>query len=244
MNVNSQVQIRQLLFPGQCAEPVKAFKAENPEYDPDLRPRPRRWIDYEIHGIWGAGQPGRLQPEVQTKKGLAAVSTAVLWSLVGKPGAAAKALAELDAAEAAAAGPDNSSSSTDSTQRTSTAAAADASVLSMIDEDPSPHEVDGDEDVDDAAAARAAAAAAGAAREGDAELAVRAVPGGDLTPERLAELESEAAAKKLGKMYAAMGGGREGLEACMALEKLIEVGGKRSFWWSEVTAHCMLWPQS
>lgn len=222
MNVNSQVQIRQLLFPDQCAEPVKAFKAENPQYDPDVRPRFRRWIDYEIHGIWGAGQPGRLQPEVQTKKGLAAVSTAVLWSLVGKPGAAAKALAELDAAEAAAAGPDNSS--TDSAQYPSTAAAAaDASVLSMIDEDPSPHEVDGDEDVDTAAGATAAAAAAGAAGEGDAELAVRTVPGGDLTEARLAELEAEAAAKKLGKMYAAMGGGREGLEACMALEKLIEV---------------------
>jgi hypothetical protein len=228
MNVNSQVQIRQLLFPDQCAEPVKAFKAENPEYDPDVRPRPRRWIDYEIHGLWGAGKPGRLQPDVQTKKGLAAVSTAVLWSLVGKPGAAAKALAELDAAEAAAAGPDSnqSSSGTDSTQHMSTAAAAaDASVLSMIDEDPSPHEVNGDEDFDEAAAG-AATAAAGAAGEGDAELAVRTVPGGDLTPERLAELESEAANRKLGKMYAAMGGGREGLEACMALEKLIEVRDK------------------
>ena len=42
-------------------------------------------------------------------------------------------------------------------------------------------------------------------------------------PASLAELESEAKAKGYGKLYAAMGGGREGLEACVAVEALCEV---------------------
>jgi hypothetical protein len=42
--------------------------------------------------------------------------------------------------------------------------------------------------------------------------------------ERFAELEAEAASKGYGKLYATFGGGREGLEACAAVEALCEVG--------------------
>jgi len=41
MNVNSGVQIRQLLFPDSCDGPVKSFKTLNPDYDPTLKPRPQ-----------------------------------------------------------------------------------------------------------------------------------------------------------------------------------------------------------
>lgn len=219
MNVNSQVQIRQLLFPGECAEPVKTFKASNPEYDPNARPRMRRWIDFELHGIWGKGEPGRLTAEVKTSKGTAAVSGAVLWSLVGKPGAAAKALvgapgaaakalAELDAKEAAAAAAaDGSVSSSEAGLQLQQQQQEAASVL---DDALSPHDLQEDSE---------AAGAAGAVDED----VLRVVPGGDLTEDQLEALQQEAAANKWGKMYAAMGGGREGLEACVALEKLIEV---------------------
>jgi hypothetical protein len=61
---------------------------------------PRRYTEVVLHGIWGPDVPGRLQVESKTAKGAAAVSGAVLRSLAGKPGAAAKALAALDAAEA------------------------------------------------------------------------------------------------------------------------------------------------
>jgi hypothetical protein len=211
MNVNSQTQIRQLLFPGECSEPVKSFKTENPDYDPNARPRIRRWIDYELHGIWGKEQPGRLQADVKTAKGTAAVSTAVLWSLVGKPGAAAKALAELNEAETAAGASSSSDGSTHQQQQ--------EQPVSIFDDELSPHDL---QDESDATTAAAAAGGEGGAGEEEEEV-IRIVPGGDLSARQLEALQQEAAAKKLGKMYAAMGGGREGLEACVALEKLIEV---------------------
>ena len=39
-------------------------------------------------------------------------------------------------------------------------------------------------------------------------------------------LEAEARVKGFGRLYAALGGGREGLEACVAMEALCEVGGR------------------
>jgi hypothetical protein len=219
MNVNSGTQIRQLLFPDACAEPVKKFKAENPDYDPMQRRAARRWIDLELHGIWGRNQPGRLEADVKTATGAAAVSGAVLLSLVGKPGAAAKALAELDAAEAeAAAAAGNGSESEPSSSTSGSQAAAATAAESFLDEDLSPHDL---HDGDSASAAALAAADGGVSDEEE----VRVVPGGHLSEQQLAELQAEAASKKLGKMYVAMGGGRGGLEACLALEKLIEVRG-------------------
>jgi hypothetical protein len=205
MNVNSQVQIRQLLFPTYCEKPVKSFKAANPDYD--ARPRKPRWIDFEIHGLWGNGQPGRLAVDTTTAKGMPAASSAVLWSLVGKPGAARQALKALDEKEAAQCGQDAAADG-------SSGSGLEASLVSIHDD--TDDEVDDDE-ISTGAAAGAGGGAAAAAAE------VQLVPGGDLSDEQLAALQAEAASMKLGKMYAAMGGGRAGIEACLALEQLIEV---------------------
>jgi hypothetical protein len=212
MNVNSQVQIRQLLFPTYCEKPAKSFKASNPDYDPDARPRKPRWIDFEIHGLWGNGQPGRLAVDTTTAKGLPAASSAVLWSLVGKPGAARNALKALDEKEAAERGDGAAADSSSSDSGSN----LEAALVSIHDEgdDADLHEIDDDEISSSAAAGGSAAAAAPE---------VQLVPGGDLSDEQLAALQAEAASMKLGKMYAAMGGGRAGIEACLALEQLIEV---------------------
>jgi hypothetical protein len=212
MNVNSQVQIRQLLFPTYCEKPAKSFKASNPDYDPDARPRKPRWIDFEIHGLWGNGQPGRLAVDTTTAKGLPAASSAVLWSLVGKPGAARNALKALDEKEAAQRGDDAAAAGS-----SSSGSHQEAALVSIHEDadDADLHDIDDDEISSSAAAGGSAAAAA--APE------VQLVPGGDLSDEQLAALQAEAASMKLGKMYAAMGGGRAGIEACLALEQLIEV---------------------
>jgi hypothetical protein len=213
MNVNSQVQIRQLLFPTYCENPSKTFKALNPEYDPSARPRKPRWIDFEIHGLWGNGQPGRLAVDTTTAKGLPAASSAVLWSLVGKPGAARAALKALDEKEAAERGDDAGLAS-------AAAAAAAAHVSIHDDVDDAEHDLLAGDDGDLEAGSSAAAAANGAGDVPEVQL----VPGGDLSDEQLEVLQAEAKSMKLGKMYAAMGGGRAGIEACLALEQLIEVG--------------------
>lgn len=225
MNVNSGVQIRQLLFPDERASAAeqtsttsKTFRALNPEYDQVPRPKGvRRHITFSLHGLWGENVPGRLKAEVRTDKDLAAVSGAVLWSLVGKPGAAAKALAALDAKEQAAA-----------------PAAAEAcgsihsseGVLSVLDEVDMIH-ADADLDLGD----HAVAAAAAANGSSDGEISVIAEDVDD--PEELQYWEQRGKELKLGKMFAAMAigkgkrgdprGEREGIEACLALEKLIQV---------------------
>ena len=64
----------------------------------------KKQMDIVIHGVWGPDATSPLQPEVYTPAGWPAVSTPVLRSLAGKPGAAKKALldlygVELDTAE-------------------------------------------------------------------------------------------------------------------------------------------------
>eukprot|EP00878_Enallax_costatus_P023352 GHUV01024834.1.p1 GENE.GHUV01024834.1~~GHUV01024834.1.p1 ORF type:complete len:836 (+),score=316.26 GHUV01024834.1:283-2508(+) len=224
MNVNSGVQIRQLLFPGEKASATdvtpstsKTFKAVNPEYDQVPRPKGvRRHIDFKLHGLWGKNVPGRLKAEVRTDKDLAAVSGAVLWSLVGKPGAAAKALADLDAREQAAAATAAQAGSTNSKE---------AAAVSLLDEDDI---ITADEDLDHGDHPAAAAAGDGSS---DGQIAVIAEDVDD--PEELQYWEQRGKELKLGKMFAAMAvgkgprgdprGEREGIEACLALEKLIEV---------------------
>lgn len=66
--------------------------------------RAKKNIDVEMHGIWGKGRMSPLKPEVYTPSGWPASSTPVLRSLAGKPGAAKRALAELDGAETLANG--------------------------------------------------------------------------------------------------------------------------------------------
>lgn len=56
---------------------------------------PKKNVDIELWGLWGRNEPSPLQASVFTPKGWPAVSTPVLRSLAGKPGAALKALSEL-----------------------------------------------------------------------------------------------------------------------------------------------------
>lgn len=62
MNVASGLQIRQLLFPDAVEGGVRAFKAPNPLYEElmaqGVKPRPRKWTELELHGLWVAA--GRL----------------------------------------------------------------------------------------------------------------------------------------------------------------------------------------
>lgn len=60
--------------------------------------KPKKNIDITLWGVWGRNRISPLTPEVFTSTGLPAVSTPVLRALAGKPGAAKKALAELDSA--------------------------------------------------------------------------------------------------------------------------------------------------
>lgn len=56
----------------------------------------KKQMDILIHGLWGRNIPSPLVPEVYTPSGWPAVSTPVLRGLAGKPGAAKKALADLE----------------------------------------------------------------------------------------------------------------------------------------------------
>lgn len=61
----------------------------------------KKQIDITLWGAWGRGKACPLVPEVYTPSGWPAVSTPVLRALAGRPGAAKKALAELDGADLA-----------------------------------------------------------------------------------------------------------------------------------------------
>ena len=60
--------------------------------------KPKKNIDITLWGLWGRGKDSRLEPEVFTPSGWPAVSTPILRSMAGKPGAAKKALADLEGA--------------------------------------------------------------------------------------------------------------------------------------------------
>ena len=63
----------------------------------------------------------------------------------------------------------------------------------------------------------------GGATEEEEEFQAAAAVKNHLTVEEVEALQVEAKAKGYGKLYAAMGGGEEGLEACIAVEALCEV---------------------
>jgi hypothetical protein len=157
--------------------------------------------------------------EVTTEKGSPAVSTAVLRSLAGKPGAAFKALQELDGTAAAA-------------------AAASRDLIPIVDtfDDEGADEFGGFGD--NAAAAADGDGGGGAAKQRRTSRRSQTAAAGEGQQQQgqqqqqqwqaedgrsQEELSAEAASKGWGKMYAAMGGGREGLWACAAIEKLCEV---------------------
>lgn len=58
-------QIRQLLFPDTVEGGARVFKVPNPDYErgiaEDWQPRPLRFLNMELHGIWGKGVPGALK---------------------------------------------------------------------------------------------------------------------------------------------------------------------------------------
>jgi len=135
-----------------------------------------------------------------------------------------EALDELLAAEAAASGSGSNGIAVEAAAGQQALASLDDVVMPDQDDDGEHMLLDDlDGDVTSAAAAGGQAGSSASAAAVD----VVQVAGGGMNPEQLAALKEEAEAKKLGKMYVAMGGGREGLEACIALEKLIEVG----VWW-------------
>ncbi|KAK9839857.1 hypothetical protein WJX81_006741 [Elliptochloris bilobata] len=110
MNICSGPQIRQLLFPGVPnrkpdagnLEMERVFKVPNDSgVIEEGRKLPKKQVGITLWGAWGRGVPCPLVPDVYTPSGWPAVSTPVLRALAGKPGAAKKALAELDGANLA-----------------------------------------------------------------------------------------------------------------------------------------------
>ncbi len=67
-------------------------------YIEEGKKRAKKNMDIELHGVWGHSAPTPLLPEVFTPAGWPACSTPVLRTLAGKPGAAKRALAELEGA--------------------------------------------------------------------------------------------------------------------------------------------------
>jgi hypothetical protein len=69
-------QIRQLLFPDATEGGVRAFKVDNPHYEEAVargdRPKPSRFMDMRLHGVWGEGVPGQLQVRRGRRAGVGA----------------------------------------------------------------------------------------------------------------------------------------------------------------------------
>ena len=63
--------------------------------------RAKKTIDVELWGVWGQGVQCPLTPEVYTPSGWPASATPVLRTLAGKPGAAKRALKEMDGVDPA-----------------------------------------------------------------------------------------------------------------------------------------------
>ena len=237
----------------------------------------KKTVDIELHGIWGKGVRSPLKPEVFTPSGWPASATPVLRPLAGKPGAAKRALAEMDGSTINAEGvrfPEF-----DTSIRCFLQAGERCDQLRGDDDTPNVHhssssciaEVDICEDendnTDESADAPTEArpkrsAAEGTSPDSDSsssnstsssnvsstesatsssssisESAERLEGDGTgwshddreigehhqsflvpLLPAELATLQAEADANGYGKMYVAMGGGRDGLEACAAGE--------------------------
>jgi hypothetical protein len=225
----SQAQQQQQQQEGPGVVDVKNELRRVPEVpdEPEKKEMPRRFFDVELHGVWGRGLPGRLTPEAKTAKGTPAVSGAVLKTLAGKPGAAAKALAALREAEAAAAAAVGAGDGGGGAAAAAAAAGGGVSsgnggrmsAAQLLDDE---H----DEIVEQLfAEGEEGEAGGGGGKQGQkgSEMRLRVAPWEGVTEEQIKQLEEEAKKKGFGKMYAAMGGGKEGLEACVAMEKLMEV---------------------
>ncbi|MEW5306424.1 MAG: hypothetical protein WDW36_008889 [Sanguina aurantia] len=188
--------------------------------------RPVRQLDLELHGIWGKGVPGPLRPDTLTATDSACVGIAILRKLAGKPGRARKALMELEAAEAERAG------------LSSAAAGAEPQVdihqdtaLPHIQDDDEAGDVDGSgsgsgsgrEDPDDADSEGAGALSRQDLSSPEWKESQLQWAEAMRKEEAKAALQAEADAKGFGTLYAACEGGKNGLEACQAIEALCEV---------------------
>lgn len=245
MNVGSGTQLRQLLYAGvansKSKQPAhkaaakgeaaaaddrleleRVFKVPNviSYVEPDSKTKkPKKNMDIRLYGLWGQGQPVGVQPEVFTPSGWPAVSTPVLRSLAGKPGAALKALKEKYGVDLHVAEPIDAIDDIDVD-----AESADV-VTSSADE--APVEGDGRSPGKGQAAAskrdgKVPAAGKGAAAQSAAQQPLEGVE--EPSTQSFKQDEQEAKAKGYGKFYAAFGGQKEGLEACAAIDAICEVG--------------------
>ena len=73
-------------------------------YIEEGKKRVKKNMDIELHGVWGRSTPTPLEPDMFTPAGWPACSTPVLRTLAGKPGAAKRALAELEGADVSSSG--------------------------------------------------------------------------------------------------------------------------------------------
>ncbi|GFR52186.1 hypothetical protein Agub_g14723 [Astrephomene gubernaculifera] len=232
----------------------RVIRVENPKYKEMLergeKPSCGKYMDVELHGIWGRGVPGRLQPEIITATGAAAVSIKVLRGLAGKPGAARKELTRLYEARAAQQQADEEAARAAAEAAAAAARTAVPLVGDLLEESLS--EMRGGDGEGNGV---------GGGGEGEAEAemplepevldpttdgssasspassssAVQAPPGSPSSsppglppqpaadPAQLEALEKEAKDKGLGRLFVACGGGEEGLRACVAIEALCEV---------------------
>ncbi|GAX81575.1 hypothetical protein CEUSTIGMA_g9003.t1 [Chlamydomonas eustigma] len=170
--------------------------------------RPKKYIEMVLHGVWGKGVPGRLQPEELTATNAAPVSIRVLKGLAGKSGAAKKALEQLMKEK-------------QEKQDALTTMLLEPKV-SILEDDfeeaakklfPEESEglAEGVEDADEGGSS------------GDEEADGRAKTAPTTSWVDYEALDKEAKEKGFGKLYSTFGGGEEGLKACVAVEALCEI---------------------
>ena len=160
--------------------------------------KPKKSKEVILHGIWGMGVPGGLKPDELTATSAAPVSLKVLKSLAGKGGAARKALEQmLKEEEIKSLPPTPLSDELDEVEQN-----LPNRLASMEEEGEEVEEEMDMEEMDGVGAMEMERMAAAALND---------------------QLEAEAKSKGYGKLYAAMGGGKAGLEACVAVEALCEV---------------------
>ena len=253
MNARSNTQIQQLLFGsvrepkgGRPAmpEPVKSFKVDN-EWGlmRDGQKRPTKFWEVELDTVWGTDAKGAVLlpppalPTAFTPSGAPQAGTPVLRGYAGKAGKALALLAERypDSAVLAA-------------RRGPKSEAGDTEIAPIADDDSGSDDLLGDL-LEDGEAVEgvplsevAAAAVSGSSSSPPPPLSSQSSssdeaegadgpltrPGlgrawHDLKPAQRAALQAEAARDGIGRLYAAAGGGRAGLEACAAVDQLCEV---------------------
>ena len=160
--------------------------------------KPKKTIDIRLHGLWGRAAPSPLRPPAFTPSGWPAVSTPVLRGLSGEPGAALRALAELDGGDGAAAAlpPPVAEGADEAAARALLGSDGDefgggggggGGLFATVDEDGAPP------------------------------------PPPPKSQQQQQRNKNAPVPKGVGTLYSAFGGGREGLEASAAVDSLCEL---------------------